>query len=79
LRDIVPEREIRLLARADEFARQRMVCGVHFSSDLEGGRVAATWLARMISANPDYRHDANAAMAELRATLGLPPKVPPPR
>jgi acid phosphatase (class A) len=78
LRDMVPEREPQLLARADEFARQRMVCGVHFRSDLEAGRAGARWLAFAIDADPGYRADANAAMAELRGALGLPPKTPRP-
>ena len=78
LLDMVPEREAQLLARADEFARQRMVCGVHFRSDIEAGRQGARWLAFEFSANPEYRQDANAAMAELRAALQLPPRVPRP-
>jgi acid phosphatase (class A) len=72
LRDMVPEREARLLARADEFARQRMVCGVHFRSDLEAGRIGARWLAFVFTTDPGYRNDANAATAELRAALRLP-------
>ena len=71
--DMVPERKAELLARADEFARQRMVCGVHFRSDLEAGRKGARWLASLIGANPAYRADANAAMSELRAALRLSP------
>ena len=76
LRDMVPEREARLLARADEFARQRMVCGVHFRSDIEAGRTGAHWLAAVFTHDPGYRNDANDAMAELRIALGLPPKPP---
>ncbi len=78
LRDMVPEREAQLLARADQFARQRMVCGVHFRSDLEAGRAGARWLAAAIGADPGYRQDANVAMAELRAALGLPRGAPRP-
>jgi acid phosphatase (class A) len=78
LRDMVPERETQLIARADEFARQRMVCGVHFRSDIEAGRVGARWLAFQINADPGYRNDANAAMAELRAALHLAPRAPRP-
>jgi acid phosphatase (class A) len=78
LRDMVPEREARLFARADEFARQRMVCGVHFRSDLEAGRTGARWLAFAFTSDPGYRSDANAATAELRAALRLPPREPRP-
>jgi acid phosphatase (class A) len=76
LREMVPEREAQLMARADEFARQRMVCGVHFKSDIEAGRQGAQWLIAALDANPDFRNDSNAAMAELRAALRLPPQAP---
>jgi len=76
LRDMVPERESQLIARADEFARQRMVCGVHFRSDIEAGRQGASWLVTVFNGSPGYRMDANAAMAEVRAALHLPPKAP---
>jgi acid phosphatase (class A) len=73
LREMVPERSSQLIARADDFARQRMVCGVHFRSDIEAGRVGAQWLDAAFNASPSYRTDANAAKAELRAALHLPP------
>jgi acid phosphatase (class A) len=78
LRELVPERDAQLIARADEFARHRMVCGVHFRSDIEAGRQGAQWLAFALNADPGYRKDANAAMAELRAALHLAPKAPRP-
>jgi acid phosphatase (class A) len=77
LREMVPERDSQLIARADEFARQRMVCGVHFRGDLEAGRSGARWLVLLFDSNPEYRTDANAAMAELRAALKLPPRPEP--
>jgi acid phosphatase (class A) len=76
LREMVPERETQLIARADEFARQRMLCGVHFRSDIEAGRAGARWLVFAFEGSPSYRTDANAAMAELRAALRLPPRAP---
>jgi acid phosphatase (class A) len=78
LSKLVPERHVILEKRADDFARQRMVCGVHFRSDLEAGRMGAQWLAGQLDDDPDYRDDANAAMAELRAALKLPPLPPRP-
>jgi acid phosphatase (class A) len=78
LRDMVPERDAQLIARADKFARQRMVCGVHFRSDIEAGRRGAQWLIFAFSGVPEYRKDANAAMVELRAALHLAPKAPRP-
>lgn len=72
LADMVPERRTQLLGRADEFARQRMVCGVHFHSDIEAGRKAAELLMMRLRAAPDFRRDEAGAAAELRAALQLP-------
>jgi acid phosphatase (class A) len=72
LAEMVPERRAQLLARAEHFARQRMVCGVHFSSDIDAGRLGAAWLARQFLGDPHYRSAAQAATIELRAALGLP-------
>jgi acid phosphatase (class A) len=73
LSEMVPERRQELQRRADEFARQRMVCGVHFRSDIEAGLAGARWLARAFNENPGYQRDVQAAAAELRAALRLPP------
>jgi acid phosphatase (class A) len=71
LSDMVPERREQLLQRAREFARQRMLCGVHFPSDVEAGRIGAVWLARRLLRDPDYRAAAEPATRELRSALGL--------
>jgi acid phosphatase (class A) len=71
LSDMVPERRTQLLQRAREFARQRSVCGVHFPSDVEAGRLGAEWLARRFLQEPDYRMAAIPATRQLRAELGL--------
>lgn len=76
LREMVPEREPQLIARADEFARQRMVCGVHFRSDLEAGRKGALWLIAAFNGDHAYREDWNAARIELRNALKLPSAPP---
>jgi acid phosphatase (class A) len=76
LADMVPERRAQLIARAEEFARQRMVCGVHFPSDVAAGRIAAAWLAQRMLRSLEYREAAAAAAHELRAALGLPVKQP---
>jgi acid phosphatase (class A) len=70
---MVPERRVELQARADEFASQRMMCGVHFRSDLEAGRLAARRLMDEIAATPSFAAELQRASAELRAVLGLPP------
>jgi acid phosphatase (class A) len=71
---MVPERKQALEARAAEFARQRMVCGVHFPSDLAAGKQAAGWLLEKMRLRPEFSTEAAAAAAELRGALELPPR-----
>ena len=73
LADMVPERRGALLARAAEFARQRMVCGVHFPSDVRAGQLGADWLMQSFRRNPAFLIDHDRAAQELRAALHLPP------
>jgi acid phosphatase (class A) len=80
LSDLVPERREALAARAAEFSRQRLVCGVHFPSDLAAGRLAAGWVLQSIRKEREYASEAAAAAAEVREALGLPmarPASPP--
>lgn len=72
--ELVPERREALLARADEFARQRMVCGVHFRSDIEAGRKGAAWLIRHMLASQRYADDVASAAIELHLALDARPK-----
>jgi len=78
LSELVPERRIVLMKRAAEFAHQRMVCGVHFGSDLDAGMHGAQLLFDEMHRSPDYRRDAIAASDELRTALGLLPRPPRP-
>jgi acid phosphatase (class A) len=70
---MVPEREAALQARAEEFARQRMLCGVHFRSDIEAGRLAAERLMQELEQSPGFKAELREATLELRAMLDLPP------
>lgn len=69
LSDMVPERRTEILKRAAEFAQQRAVCGVHFPSDLEAGRMGAEWLAQQFLASPQYQAASADARRELRAAV----------
>jgi len=69
---MVPERSIEIHARADEYAQNRVVGGVHYPSDIEAGRLTATVVAAFLFASPEFNRDFAAAAAELRSALGLP-------
>jgi len=75
LADMVPERRPEIWTRAEDFARQRMVGGVHYRSDIDCGRLAGTVIAAFLLANPHYQADSARAAAELRAALKLPPRT----
>jgi acid phosphatase (class A) len=62
---LAPEKRDALLVRADEFARQRMVCGVHFRTDIDAGRQAARWIVARMSGSQEYADDFAAAEMEL--------------
>jgi len=73
LADMVPERREAIWARAEDFARQRLVGGVHYRSDIDAGRIAGTVIAAFMLASPSYRADAAVAAADLRNFLKLHP------
>jgi acid phosphatase (class A) len=74
LANMVPEKRAAIFARADVYAEHRIVMGVHFPSDVEAGRLAGTAIADEILRDPSYQSDYQAARAELRHALGLPPQ-----
>ncbi len=69
LAELVPEKRTAILARADDYAHNRMVCGVHYASDLEASRRVAYVVFGYMLATPRFQHDLAAAKAEMRAKL----------
>jgi len=72
LADIFPEKRAALFERADVYAQHRVVMGVHYPSDVEGGRVAGTLIAAKLVGDPAFRAGLGAVRAELRKALALP-------
>jgi acid phosphatase (class A) len=66
---MLPERSRRIFARADQYAWNRVICGVHYESDIEAGERAGAIEARAMFKNPDFRRDFAAARAEIRGSL----------
>jgi acid phosphatase (class A) len=70
---MVPERRMQIQARRDEFSRQRMVCGVHFPSDIRAGKAGAvSILGALEKTNREFVQDFHDASIELRTALSLP-------
>ncbi len=71
LAEIEPDRATQILARARAFGESRVVCGVHYASDVEAGRTDGAALVAALHAAPEFRADLEAArveLASLRAT-----------
>jgi acid phosphatase (class A) len=75
LADMVPERRVQIFARADEYAHNREVGGVHYPSDVAAGHLAGTALAVELFNMTRFDADEIAATRELRQALGLPPLI----
>jgi acid phosphatase (class A) len=68
---MVPEKAAAIFARAAEYAHNRVIAGVHFPTDVEGGRIAASVIDNTLLHNPRFEADFAQAKAEVRAALGL--------
>jgi acid phosphatase (class A) len=72
LAEIVPEKRVEIMARADDYAHNRLVCGVHYPSDIEESQRVAYLVFGYMMATPRFEQDLAAAKAEARPKLGLP-------
>lgn len=75
LAEIDPERAEAILARGRAFGESRMICNVHWASDVDEGRTMAAATVARLHAQPEFRADIEAARAEVAAlrTRGLAP------
>jgi acid phosphatase (class A) len=68
---LVPEKRQQILDRADEYVHNRLICGVHYASDIEASRRVAYIIFGSLVASPDFQRDLAAAREETRRKLGL--------
>jgi len=73
LGEIVPEKRDVIWQRAGDYAWSRVIGGMHYPNDLDGGRLAGTAIAVAIRNRPEFKSDFEAARKELRGFLGLAP------
>jgi len=67
LASLIPEKSQAILARASEYAEHRLVCGVHYRSDIVAGQQFGTILALKLMQNPTFQAQMNLARTELGA------------
>ena len=65
LAEIAPDRVNALLPRGLAFGQSRVVCGVHWKSDIEAGRVVGASVVSRLHANPVFAAQLAAARKEI--------------
>jgi acid phosphatase (class A) len=68
---IIPEKRDAILARADDYAHSRLVCGVHYPSDVVASKYVAYATMGIMMNNPQFKRELAAAKSEVRSVLGL--------
>ncbi len=66
LAELAPEHANAILARGREYGDSRVVCGLHYASDVEAGRVIAAAAIARLHAEPGFRLALEAARAEFQ-------------
>ena len=67
LSQVAPDRGDALVARGTAFAESRLVCNVHWESDVEQGQFMAAAVVARFNAQSAFRSDMDAARAEIDA------------
>jgi len=66
--ELVPEKASPILARGKAFGDSRIVCGVHFQSDVEAGRYLGSAMVTRLHDDPGFMADLAKARAEVAAS-----------
>lgn len=72
LAEMAPDRATEILMRARSIGESRIVCGVHYLSDIQAGRDTGAILVARLHASPDFRADLEKARAEIAAARETP-------
>jgi acid phosphatase (class A) len=65
---VAPERAEALLARAAEYAESRIICGMHFPTDVSAGQTLAAAVIAHLDASAEFQADVARARAEVFRT-----------
>ena len=67
LANLMPGNAQIILARADDYAESRLVCGVHYRRDIEASHALAAALVAKLMTKPEFAREVEEARAELTA------------
>lgn len=65
LSELAPDVSAEILSRARAYGESRIVCGVHYHTDVEAGRMTAAALVASLHASAEFRRDLASARREL--------------
>lgn len=68
LAEVAPDRADQILARGRAYGDSRQVCGVHWQSDVEAGRLSGAATVARLHAEPLFLAQVRLAAAEVKAT-----------
>jgi acid phosphatase (class A) len=76
LAEVAPDRADAILARGLAFGQSRVVCGVHYRSDVEAGRIVGAATVARLHADPVYAAQVAQARKEVEAVRAAGSKSP---
>ena len=71
--ELMPEKRDAILLRAQQYANNRLVCGVHYRSDIEAGKVLAHAVHATLQQQPQYQSALAAARREVHSARNAEP------
>jgi acid phosphatase (class A) len=71
LADMLPEKAAAIFERAEVYAHNRVIEGVHYPSDLEAGRISGSVIDNVLLHDAHFMADYEKARVEVRRALGL--------
>lgn len=69
LADMLPERRNEILKRGYDIGQLRVVCGVHWQSDVDAGRLIGSALYSALNQSETFKQDLNKAREEIRKQI----------
>jgi acid phosphatase (class A) len=72
LAELAPDRGTEIMMRARSIGESRVVCGVHYVSDVEAGRTDGAALVAALHSSAAFRADVDKARAEMAALRAKP-------
>lgn len=75
LTEVAPDRSDALLQRGHAFGQSRGICGVHWQSDIEAGRIVGAATVARLHANPVFGAQLAAAREEVQAARARPAQL----